>query len=304
MEITVRVPGSCGELLQGQMQGKPFLVTCPIHCYTVARVSDHICGIHGLGRKSLLALKRTLLSLGKQEFPWGMMLESELPQGKGMASSSADIAATIAAVSLAFGCRPHPAEIMRIAADIEPTDAVFCPDVVRINHITGEILADYQGLPAFRISVYDTGGEVDTIRYHDQMDGRMMEQDLTEALALFEKGFCRKDAAAIARAATWSSRNNQKLLFKEGLEELWALARVQGALGVNVAHSGTVIGVLWPEDFPDRNLRQIDLMVQQRFPLLTLQMQTALRGGGVEVAGEKGDYVELFKGNSRREGLV
>ena len=108
----------------------------------------------------------------------------------------------------------------------------------------------------------------------------------------------------IARAATWSSRNNQKLLFKEGLEELWALARVQGALGVNVAHSGTVLGVLWPEDFPDRNLRQIDLMVQQRFPLLTLQMQTALRGGGVEVAGEKGDYVELFKGNSRREGLV
>lgn len=301
MEITVRVPGSCGELIQGQAGGDPFLVTCPIACYTTVCVSDRFHGTEGLGRKSLLALERTLGSLGKEEFPWGLRLESRLPHGKGMASSSADIAATIAAASLAFEVPLHPAEILRIAAGIEPTDGIFCPDVVRINHITGRILASYQGLPAFRISVYDTGGEVDTIRYHEQMDAVMTAQGTAEALALFEQGCSRKDAAVIAQAATLSARNNQKFLPKEKLEELLDFARVRGALGINVAHSGTVIGVLWPENFSERSLARADSAIQERFPSLTFLMQTALCGGGIAVAGETGAYVELLNSSWQEE---
>ena len=301
MEFTVRVPGSCGELIQGRAGGEPFLVTCPIGCYTTVRVSDCFHGIEGLGRKSLLAMERTLRKFGKEEFPWGLRLESELPRGKGMASSSADIAATIAAVSLAFASLPHPAEILRLAANIEPTDGVFCPDVVRLNHITGQILASYKGLPAFRISVYDTGGEVDTICYHERTDERLRKQDSAEELALFEQGCRGKDAALIAQAATLSARNNQKLLPKEKLEELLDFACTQGALGVNVAHSGTVIGVLWPEDFPDWKLVQAESAVRQHFPSLTLLTRTRLRGGGIEVAGESGDYVELFNHDNQQE---
>ena len=65
MELTVRVPGSCGELLQGMKAGNPFLVTCPVGSYTTVRISDTLAGIHGLGRKSLMALEKTLTSLGK-----------------------------------------------------------------------------------------------------------------------------------------------------------------------------------------------------------------------------------------------
>lgn len=294
MEIAVRVPGSCGELIQGQAGGEPFLVTCPIACYTMVRVSDRFRGIKGLGRKSRLALKRTLAILGREEFPWGLQLASKLQQGKGMASSSADIAATIAAVSLALDSPLALAEVLRIAAEIEPTDGVFCPNIVRINHITGKVLASYEGLPAFRISVYDTGGEVDTIRYHKQMDARMMGEEMAETLALFEQGCSQKDGMAIAKAATLSARNNQKFLPKSGMEELLDFACMQGALGINVAHSGTVIGVLWPENFPNRSLVRAEMAIQQRFPMLTLLMQTALRSGGIEVAGENGGYVEWF----------
>ena len=40
MEIVVRVPGSCGELVQGFAGGEPFLGTCPIDRYTTVQVSD------------------------------------------------------------------------------------------------------------------------------------------------------------------------------------------------------------------------------------------------------------------------
>ena len=38
MELIVRVPGSCGEVMQGFWQGRPFLVTCPIDRYSTVVV--------------------------------------------------------------------------------------------------------------------------------------------------------------------------------------------------------------------------------------------------------------------------
>jgi len=297
MEITVRVPGSCGELLQGELQGEPFLVTCPIGCYTTVHVSDALAGIHGLGRKSLMALEKTLTSLGKEEFPWGIRLESSLPRGKGMASSSADIAATIAAVALAFGYQPYWEEIMRLAVDIEPTDGVFCPGVVCINHMDGRMLAGYRGLPAFRISVYDTGGEVDTLRYHETLAVSPAGRASAAAMETFKRGIKMHDEALLAAAATASALANQQLLYKEGLEELLSLSQRLGACGVNVAHSGTVIGVLWPADFADSKLRQAEGCIGQRFPQLKFLLRSRLQSGGIWVAtGSEGRWQELFAG--------
>ncbi|SFI09069.1 GHMP kinase [Selenomonas caprae] len=295
MEITVRVPGSCGELLQGELQGEPFLVTCPIGCYTTVRVSDALAGIHGLGRKSLMALEKTLTSLGKEELPWGIRLESSLPRGKGMASSSADIAATIAAVALAFGYQPYWEEIMRLAVDIEPTDGVFCPGVVCINHMDGRMLAGYRGLPAFRISVYDTGGEVDTIRYHETMAMSPAGSASAAAMEQFQRGVQLRDEALLAAAATTSALANQRLLPKEGLEELLAFSRRLGAHGLNVAHSGTVVGVLWPAGFADDELRQAERCIGKRFPQLKFLLRSRLQGGGIWMAaGDDGQWQGLF----------
>ncbi len=40
MELIVRVPGSCGEIMQGYWQGEPFLVTCPIDRYGYGPFGD------------------------------------------------------------------------------------------------------------------------------------------------------------------------------------------------------------------------------------------------------------------------
>ena len=56
----------------------------------------------GFGRKANIALKNTVSFMGFTDFPLGIALESQLPTGKGMAASTADIVAVIQAVATAI----------------------------------------------------------------------------------------------------------------------------------------------------------------------------------------------------------
>ena len=75
--------------------------------------------------------------------------------------------------------------------------------------------------------------------------GSEAELDRFEALvAVARDGFRRCDPAAIAAAATGSAELNQSRVPLERFDALRRLAEAAGALGVQVAHSGVVGGVL------------------------------------------------------------
>ena len=276
MEIKVRVPGSCGELVQGIYQGAPYLITCPIDAYTTVWVSDAWQGQEGLGEKSRRALQLTLDFLGKKDFPYGVRLESELPHGKGMASSSADIAAVSAAAAAALGKRLSPAEIFRIATAIEPTDPVFFPGHVCANQQDGSIYAEYPDLPGLKITIFDTGGTVDTVGLHSKMG--MVGAEMPPPVFLSSAALLEKQLAA---AATRSAQANQKELPKPCFEELLERALSRGALGLNTAHSGTVIGVLWPENMHWDYVRMYAREMAACMPQLDYLMDARLISGGV-----------------------
>ena len=42
---------------------------------------------------------------------------------------------------------------------------------------------------------------------------------------------------------------NQKILFKNNLSKLINFSLKNGALGVNIAHSGSVVGIIFKDDF-------------------------------------------------------
>ena len=58
------------------------------------------------------------------------------------------------------------------------------------------------------------------------------------------KAIKQNDIGLLAKVCTASAFANQKLLYKPYLEELFDIAMDCGALGINVAHSGSVSGVL------------------------------------------------------------
>ena len=177
MEIIVKAPASCGELIEGSIAGTPFLVTAPISVYATATVSDAFTGMQGLGTKAQEAVTRALALVGKDALPWGIRLESPVPQGKGMASSSADITACAYAAARAFGRELTARELMDIAIAIEPSDGIAFEGLSHVSHTTGALFGQYRNVPLIGISIFDVGGEVDTISYYQSKSAGGSQDD-------------------------------------------------------------------------------------------------------------------------------
>jgi len=260
---TVSVPGTCGELVQGVMDGIAFHVTCPVDLYSTVSVELYraprfIDGPEDCP-KTVGAVSRTLDYLSQNEIGVKLGVTSSLPRGKGMASSTADIVAAVEATALALDKTLSAEEVARIALSVEPSDGTMFPGIAIFDHREGK-MTEMLGPPLpIDILVLDFGGVVDTLEFN----GRGHIQRLKEvepqtkyALDLARQGIQKGDPALIGRAATISAMANQGVLFKPQLEAVMDIAQAVGALGVNVAHSGTVIGVLLDARSPAEKMSQ------------------------------------------------
>ncbi len=119
-------PGSFGELLQGVSpdDGRDFLVTLPLSIgahatFTPDATLPDVQVAPARKRKSLAVARRALALLGAP--PGGALtIDSSLPEGKGLASSSADLVATVRAVADATtrrSTRPPSKAAARCRAD-------------------------------------------------------------------------------------------------------------------------------------------------------------------------------------------
>lgn len=246
-------PGACGELVQGQFEnGEDFLVTLPVDLYAEVQVelnftSSIIQGAPDGKEKTRLAIRKTLDYLGYPSFGAAFTVTSDIPEGKGMASSTADILAACRATAQALGQELSSEEISHIAIEIEPSDGIMYPGVVCYNHRRGELIETLGALPPMDILAVDLGGHVDTLQFN-RIPKRYNAEELEilcQAYELVRAGIRGQSLEEIGLAATMSARVNQRLLPKPHLDTLIALAAAYGAHGVCVAHSGTVAGLLF-----------------------------------------------------------
>lgn len=254
--IKVKVPGSCGELVQGTVDGCNFLITCPIDVYSQASViAGSPAGEIAYGSKVQEAIEKTLeyLQLDKDDHNFYISVKTGLPVGKGMASSSADLGAVIQALALHFGRLLRPDEIADIALSIEPTDAVFFPGITMFDHLYGKVRRYLGSPPEITIAVFDTGGEVDTLSFNKRSDlvrlNRAKSLQVRQAMDFVQRGIKTGDARLIGRGATLSARANQNILYKHHLETFIHIGGKFGAVGVNIAHSGTILGILFEANY-------------------------------------------------------
>lgn len=259
MFCKVSVPGSCGELVQGIYQGEPILITCPIKKFSTCEVSDEFFSVEGLGEKSLQMLEK-ILNFLQIERNFGIKITSELPKSKGMASSSADLAAVAKAVSK-FCNKNLPAEqIAKFATQIEPTDGIFYSEIVAMNPITGRLIKKFSLPEKLSIAIFDYGGEIETLKFNKRSDFEIEELPDILNFDLVEK----------------SASANQKILHKSNLDDIINFAKDLGAVGVNVAHTGTVIGIFFRDNDIDKKIAEI----QRRFDFIKFLTETELIGGG------------------------
>lgn len=244
--------GTFGELLQGRLPEPDgdFLVTLPI-----ARWSQVV--FHGNPSSAVVradppvktkARRLAEMILRSAGIGTGgtVQVTSDLPEGKGMASSSADLVATARAVANAFDLDMPPRRIEAFLRDIEPTDGVLYPGVVAYHHRSVRLRARLGSLPPLAIVAVDEGGAVDTLAFNripkpftaaQQSEYADLLERLTGALAT-------GDLATVGAVTTRSAELNQALRPKRTLDALMGICRRHGGLGVVTAHSGTVLGIL------------------------------------------------------------
>lgn len=248
-----RCCGSFGELLQGALPGEDqdFLVTLPIRRWSRAtfRASSGTCGdvrvLPPEKAKAREAARRTLAMCGLPRAGW-LTVTSELPEGKGLASSTADMVAAVRAVCAAHGWTVRPPAIERLLRGIEPADGVMYAGVVAYHHRQVRLRRWLGALPNLAILAVDEGGAVDTLAFN-RLPRRFAPEDKEEYSALLsrmERALSAGDLAEVGRISTRSAELHQRWLPKRRLADVLAISDEIGGLGVGVAHSGTCLGVL------------------------------------------------------------
>lgn len=283
-------PGSAGEVLQGVVEGREVLVSLTIDRYSEMEV---FLGSDGESPKRLWKSQRALeLALeyfgaahlkGKVAF----RRRRSLPEGKGFASSTADIAALLGALAGFLGRKIRGEEIARIALSIEPTDGTFFPGWCLFDHLRGET---FFSLPVPRflgLVVVELPGEVDTLSVDRERLRRHFERfskETEEALKILERGLEEGDLVLVGKAATISSAIMEEYEKSEVFPLLLEALREIGALGVSRAHTGSSFGVLF--DLRRVGFQEAQRRVQAvlRNPGLPLWTARAI-GGGVRVVG-------------------
>lgn len=257
---TALAPGTCGELVQGMADGVDFLVTCPINQFSRVTVTLRSGGdaaaawpVYGVDRlpKTRRAVARALPEIAKRaglaRLTGLVSVANPIPVGKGMGSSSADLAAALYAAATAAGVALPPQSIARIALSVEPTDGVMFPGIALFDHRRGRVAESLGPPPPLEVIVIDRGGQVDTLEFN-QVDRTAqwaaVADQTTAALELVREGIRRGDAGLVGRGATVSARAGCPPDAAEWLERAGAVAKSAGAVGVNLAHSGTVLGIL------------------------------------------------------------
>lgn len=248
--------GTFGELLQGALPGKvDFLVTLPITRCSLARFRHDPGGpLRVFPAHKLKSLRLTRAMLEANGLPVGgtLVLDSDLPVGKGLASSSADLVAAARAVARSFGLDDSPAAMEDQLRAIEPTDGVMYPGIVVFEHLAVRLNAVLGIVPPMTIVAVDEGGLVDTVRFNRRPKHFSADHEAEYEHLLGELGTAVRlgDMAAVGAVATRSAVLNQRLAPKRNLGAMLDLARSTGALGVACAHSGTVLGLLYDERQP------------------------------------------------------
>lgn len=287
MRGVARAPASCGELAQGLLGELHVMVTCPIDLYSAATVvlREGTGQIHGPGLcpKAVQAVALTLDRFSLDGLDAALSIDSPIPRGKGMASSTADIVASVAATGAALG-RATGAELEAdIALMVEPSDGTMLPGIALFDHVQGGVRRNMGDPPPISVLVLEFDQRVDAVAFNliDRAAalGRRSES-FRESLSLIEAGIATADTELIGRGASLSASSYQDVLPKPELPQVFALADAAGAVGVNVAHSGTVAGMLFDEDA--ERVEWAAAQARLRLPGVRAAHSQRLISGGVE----------------------
>lgn len=257
-------PASCGEFVQGIIGRDEYLCSYAVDLYSIAEVEEKLNNINMGPSKSRKAIEAVFKKFNipiEESKNISLKIKSKIPVGKGMASSTADIGATIGATLGLIKKELSNEEIAKLASTIEPTDSIYIEKNNIFNPLNGEVIKYLGNITDSRVVILEPNKTLNTMRIRKTPNYKKIKiknKDIIKiSFNLLEQGIKNNDLYSIGKASTFSSLANEKIHKKEGLEKIIEISKNYGAYGVNVAHSGTVIGILIDKSMNDTRLIEL-----------------------------------------------
>lgn len=242
-------PASCGELIQGWILGSEKLVSCPVDWYSTVAVTaaPPLVNERPLSR----AMVERVLAHWQYPAHWSneirVDVRSSIPVAKGMASSTADIAATAVATAHHLGHSLDETTLAQLCVSIEPTDSTVFHQLTLFDHNNAATQIACEPPPPIDLLVLESPVTLRTQDYHRlprQQKLIASSPTLQQAWNLVQEACITQNPLQLGEAATLSAIASQTLLPKPGFTALLSLVEECDLYGLNVAHSGSVVGLM------------------------------------------------------------
>lgn len=251
--------GHHGELVQGVFEDEHGhlhrgLVTLPIDSlrstawFAVDESGD--IDVEPRGRdKALRAAQLALAHLGYPSLGGRLKVESDIPVGHGYGSSTADVVASMRAVAAALGARllPSTSSRLAVAAEVASDAIAFETEALLFAQREGVVLEHFGGsLPPFVLVGFkgEAAAGIDTLELVPARYSREEIQLFRVLRGMVARAVRYQDTRLLGQAATMSARISQRHLPKPYFDVVVDIASHYQALGIQVAHSGSLFGLM------------------------------------------------------------
>nr|WP_201745930.1 L-threonine kinase [Citrobacter cronae] len=268
--------------------GSEKLVSCPVEWYSTVEVTS------GSPLAEERPLSRAMVNrlLQHWQYPPQMSediridVQSTIPIAKGMASSTADIAATAVATAHHLGHHLDESTLAQLCVSLEPTDSTVFRKLTLFDHNDASTQIACEAQPQLDLLVLESPETLRTADYHRIPRHSGLQAGapaLKRAWEKVQEACISQNPYRMGEAATLSATASQLLLPKPDFDSLLALVEECDLYGVNVAHSGSVVGLML-----DRTRHDVDYikwMLTQKKLTVHWPEQHLLRmvAGGVEL---------------------
>lgn len=213
---------------------------------------------------SLALVQKNRLGLGGT-----LSLSSNIPVGLGLGSSTSDVTAAIRASADALDESFSAAEIalLAVTAEVASDPIMFNGNAVLFAQREGVVIEDLGGsapdLEVLGFNIDPARGGIDTLSFAQARYSCWEVEAFRPLIGLLRRAVGSRDASLVGRIASASARINQRFLRKPHLDCLESIVKQVGAVGFQVAHSGTIAGLLF-----DPSCSRLDIRVRQAQAML------------------------------------
>jgi len=249
--VRIRTPGSCGELIQGFYGGNEMLISYPVNIFSDVEIKYGSMKDSIINTKGMAAVKSffKFFNIPDKEIEnLNITVGNGIPIGKGMASSTADIAGIIFGLSKHFNFDISSELLSKFCVEIEPTDSIIFEKLSLFDHINGVLVEDYDWELDFKVLCLEPNQRINTVDFRSgKEDFFKSKNQNSKALDKFREAYMKKSYDKLAEATLDSAFENQEILEKPYIKKIIKIMEKNYCYGLNVAHSGTVIGIMYDE---------------------------------------------------------